>query len=205
VADDYTKLMNDARRRADGEDRELYGPTTATTPTESPRYPTQRYSVMGGVVSADPNKFQSNSALIRDMGGKSAVKGYAVGDSLPDGSNIQDIVQGRGGVRVSVILPDGRETWLESKPQPKPAATPVAVDAARRREMMKYMTESMRDKGGMFSTFQPTEEDEGVDVPLSEEEAKARFDDSLENGIQRYEPRQRFEPIERMPIPKKRR
>jgi hypothetical protein len=203
MADDYYKLKETATQKAREDDREVYGPTTATTPTESPRYPSQRYSVMGGVVSADPNKFQSNSALIRDMGGKSEAKGYAIGDSLPDGSNIQDIVQGRGGsTRVSVILPDGREAWLESKPQPKPAAAQVAVDATRRREMMKYMTESMRDKGGVFSTFQPTEEggDEGEE--LSAEEVQARFDDSLQNGIERYEPAplQRFEPLKFKPM-----
>jgi len=200
MADDYYKLKESATQKAREADREAYGPTTATTPVESPRYPTQRYSVMGGVVSADPNKFQSNSALIRDMGGKSAAKGYAIGDTLPDGSNIQDIVQGRGGVRVSVILPDGRETWLESKPQPKPAAAPAAVDSERRRAMMKYMTESMRDKGGMFSTFQPTEEDGNEGEELSAEEQKARFDDALQNGIQRYETPEfaRFKPINLM-------
>lgn len=200
MADDYYKLKEAASQRAREADREQYGQTTATTPTESPRYPTQRYSVMGGVVSADPNKFQSNSALIRDMGGKSAAKGYAIGDTLPDGSNIQDIVQGRGGVRVSVILPDGRETWLESRPQPKSAAALAAEDSERKRAMMKFMTESMRDKGGMFSTFQPTEEDGSAGEELSPEEAKASFDDALQNGIERYEPTAftKFKPIKLM-------
>jgi len=140
MADDYYAKMASAKASAREEDTgERYGQTAASTPTDSKRFPTQRYSVMGGTVSADPNKFQSNSALIRDASG-GAAKGYAIGDTLPDGSNIQDIVTGRdGSVQVSVILPDGRETVLGSR---QPKAQPAAPVAGRRDVLRQVMSSS---------------------------------------------------------------
>lgn len=116
MADDYYSRIAAAKAKAVSDDAETYGQTTATTPETSSRYPTQRYSVMGGVVSANPEDFQSNSALIQDLGGKGKqAKGYYEGDTLPDGSNIQGITKARdGSVEVSVILPDGREAVISS-------------------------------------------------------------------------------------------
>ena len=128
MADDYYTKRDAAKQQARADDAERYGQTAASTPTDSSRYPTQRYSVMGGMVS---DNFQTSSALIRDMSGGGQSKGYYIGDTLPDGSNIQDIMTGRdGNVQVSVILPDGREAVLGSRqPKAQPAA-PVAKEAA---------------------------------------------------------------------------
>lgn len=123
MADDYYGRVADAKAKAREEDNARYGQTAASTPTDSSRYPTQRYSVMGGAVS---DNFQTSSALIRDLSGGGTSKGYYIGDTLPDGSNIQDITTGRdGNVQVSVILPDGREAMLGSR-QPRLAVEPKA-------------------------------------------------------------------------------
>lgn len=128
MADDYYGRVADAKVKAREEDSARYGQTAASTPTDSSRYPTQRYSVMGGAVS---DNFQTSSALIRDMSGGGKSKGYYIGDTLPDGSNIQDITTGRdGNVQVSVILPDGREAMLGSR-QPRLAAPPKAPAAPK--------------------------------------------------------------------------
>lgn len=71
----------------------------------------RRFSVVGGTVAGGSSTaFQSSSALIRGPDGKS--KGYAIGDELPDGSLVNDIRQGRGGVDVEVVRPDGSITVL---------------------------------------------------------------------------------------------
>lgn len=124
---DYYDRVSDAKIKAREEDIARYGLTSATTPVDSPRYPTQRYSVLGGAVF---DNFQSSSALIRDLGGGGKSKGYYIGDTLPDGSNIQDITTGRDGhVRVSVILPDGREAVLGSRQSGPTATKPIAASS----------------------------------------------------------------------------
>lgn len=109
----------------------LSAPTSASTPKESSRYPTQRYNVQGGVDAsgASPAGFQMSSVLVEDTQDKTR-KAYAVGDTLPDGSNIQDIQRlGMGEMAVSVVLPDGREAWLGRKPSPAPPTGPAGSDA----------------------------------------------------------------------------
>jgi hypothetical protein len=179
---DYYKLKEDAKAQARESDNARYGMTAASTPTDSARYPTQRYSVMGGAVS--PN-FQTSSALIRDLGGGGAKpRGYAIGDTLPDGSNIQDITTGRdGSVQVSVILPDGREAMLGSR-QPAPSPRPTTMRGAEGIEIPKTAAASggkylkniqpIMDELGLGETFEPSEDDEPAESPGPMEKSDTR-------------------------------
>ena len=182
---DYYKLKEDAKAQARESDNARYGMTAASTPTDSARYPTQRYSVMGGAVS--PN-FQTSSALIRDLGGGgSKPRGYAIGDTLPDGSNIQDITTGRdGSVQVSVILPDGREAMLGSR-QPAPSPRPTVLRGAEGIEIPKTAKDSagkyfmsikdihamVRDELGLGETLEPSD-DEPTESPGPMEKSDTR-------------------------------
>ena len=175
---DYYKLKEDAKAQARESDNARYGMTAASTPTDSARYPTQRYSVMGGAVS--PN-FQTSSALIRDFGGGGEKpRGYAIGDTLPDGSNIQDITTGRdGSIQVSVILPDGREAMLGSR-QPAPSPRPTTMRGAEGIEIPKtaaasggkYLKniQSIMDELGLGETLEPSD-DEPTESPGPMEKA----------------------------------
>lgn len=189
MADDYYAKRDAAKQQARTDDAERYGQTTASTPTDSSRYPTQRYSVMGGAVS---DNFQTSSALIRDTGGSGPAKGYYIGDTLPDGSNIQDIITSRdGGVAVSVILPDGREAMLGSR-QPRPAAAASKVAPDRRAALRQVVsTGAQGARTGSVQNLKGGAAEEGVSDAGS-------FDDWVdhETGEYTYSP-ERLAPLDR--------